>query len=191
MNATMMAPSDHPVQNERVQGPRLAGVWQKTGIGVWALIWLLSLLAFGLAIYNWYRWDSTPAAITALSTPTMTPEDQQSLAAYQDAIRQAGLSLAFYGALFAVLRLLAGIPFFLLSILIVRRRSDRLMAVLFAAVLAVIGAAGRWIQANWRPLPHDFAWMQIPIMLLTFLLDCSVIILYAFPDGRFIPGWSR
>jgi len=191
MSTTMITSSDQRVPVERVQGPRLAGAWQKIGIGLWTLIWLLSLLAFGLAIVDWFRWDSTPAAITAQADPSMTAADLQRQSSYQDAILQAGLSLAFYGGLFAALRLLAGIPYFLLSVLIVRRRSDRLMAVLFAAVLAVIGAAGRWISANWAPLPHDFPWLQIPVMVLAFLLDCSVIISYAFPDGCFIPGWTR
>lgn len=188
MNTAQLSPIAKP---DRVHGPRLAGKWQKAGTGAWAVVWCFCLLVFGLAIYVWFRWDSTPAAVSALADPTMTPADVKTFSDYQDVIRQAGLSLAVYGGLFAGLRLLSGIPYFVLSALIMRRRSDRLMAVLFAIVLAVIGAAGRWISANWIPLPHDYPWLEIPIMILAFLLDCSVIILYAFPDGRFTPRWTR
>lgn len=191
MNNALVTPTDQLKTQERVHGPRLEGVWRKLGIGVWAFIWLLSLIAFGLAVYTWMRWDSTPIAVIAQRDPTITLENQQIAAAYQDAIHQAGLSLSFYGGLFAFLRLVAGIPYFVLSILIVQRRNNRLMAVLFAMVMAVIGAAGRWISANWQPLPHFYSWLRLPILLLDFLLNCSVVILYAFPDGRFVPRWTR
>ena len=176
---------------QRVHGPHLVGGWRTLGLAGWAAIWLISLAAFFLAIYVWYRWDSTPIAVTALSDPLLTPENQKMMQDYQDAILQAGMSLPFYGGLFAGLRLLAGIPYFFLSVLIIRRRSDRLMAVLFGMVLAVIGAAGRWISANWVSLGAVYPWMSIPVILLTFILDCSVIMLYAFPDGSFVPKWTR
>ena len=148
------------VQVDRVHGPRLVGMWQKAVIGAWALVWLVSLVIFLLAIYYWFLWDSTPAAQIPQFFPTITPADQNSLLGYQEAIRQAGLSLVLYGGLFAVLRLISGLPYFVLSTLIVRRRSDRLMVVLFAIVLVVIGTAGRWVSANWNaaarclPLEH-------------------------------------
>ena len=178
------------VQVDRVHGPRLVGMWQKAVIGAWALVWLVSLVIFLLAIYYWFLWDSTPAAQIPQFFPTITPADQNSLLGYQEAIRQAGLSLVLYGGLFAVLRLISGLPYFVLSTLIVRRRSDRLMVVLFAIVLVVIGTAGRWISANWNALPDVFPW-SIIVKILGFLLDCSAIILYAFPDGRFVPRWTR
>ncbi len=179
------------VQLERVHGPHLTGLWRKAGTGTWAVVWLLSLAVFALAIYTWYRWDSTPIASIARFFPTTRPEDLTTLGIYQEAIRQLGMSLPFYGGLFAGLRLLSGIPYFLLSALIVRRRGDRLMAVLFAIILAVIGAAGRWIQPNWIPLSETYPWSAAVVMFLNFILDCSVIMLYAFPDGRFVPKWTR
>jgi len=174
-----------------IHGPRLAGVWKNIGIIAWAIIWLASLVVFVLAIYYWFRWDSTPAAQMPQFFPLITPADQASMAQYQAVIQQAGLSLALYGGLFAALRLASGIPFLVLSVLIVRRRNDRLMAVLFAIVLAVIGAAGRWISPNWGVVPDAIPSASIVKRILEFLLGCSGIILYTFPDGRFVPRWTR
>lgn len=179
------------MSKERVYGPVLAGGWRSVGISAWAVVWLASLAAFLLAALVYYRWDSTPIAQTVLTDPTITPESQAFMTSYQNAIHQLGLSLPVYGGLFAGLRLLSGIPYFILSVLIMRRRSDRLMAVLFAVVLAVIGAAGRWIQANWMALPEQYPLTTVPLILLGFLLDCSVILFYTFPDGRFVPRWTR
>lgn len=175
---------------DRIHGPRLAGGWRKVWIGAWALIWLVSVIVFLLAIYYWFRWDSTPAAQIQQFFPTINSATQDLLSKYKVAIQQAGISLAFYGGMFAILRLISGIPYFILSALIVMRRSDRLMAILFAIALAVIGAAGRWISANWGALPQVVPWTII-IKVLGFLLDCGVILLYAFPDGRFVPRWTR
>ena len=173
-----------------VHGPRLAGMSRRIGIGFWAAIWLISLVAFLLAIYIWYLWDRTPANEVLRIFPA-AQEGLQAHTDYQNAISQLGLTLPFYATLFVALRLLSGAPYFLLSYLIIRRRSDRLMAVLFAMFLPVAGAAGRWIMANWLVLPGTYPWMQIPVTLLTFILDCSVILFYAFPDGRFVPRWTR
>jgi hypothetical protein len=193
LNAATLSPTSIDAQPDRVQGPRLAGIWQKAGIGVWAIVWCFCLLVFAMAIFTWFRWDSTPAAVSALTNPTMTPADVQSYSDYQDVVIQAGLSLAAYGGLFAGLRLLSGIPYFILSALVMRRRSDRLMAVLFAIVLAVIGAAGRWIMANWIPLPHDYPWLSQSCSWdscsLAASFSCTL-----FQMGAFIPagpgGWQ-
>jgi signal transduction histidine kinase len=184
------APVFHETSQERIYGPHLVGGWRTAGRTAWLLIWLLSLSVFFAAIVLWYQWDSTPVAVSALSQPEMTTDARIFLEEYQQAIRDSGMSLPFYAGLYAALRLVSGIPFFILSVLIVRRRSDRLMAILFAIVLAVMGAAGRWIFPNWTPL-EQFSWTVSLIRLLFFVLESSVILAYTFPDGRFIPRWTR
>jgi signal transduction histidine kinase len=178
-------------QPERVHGPQLLGLWRLIGVGAWALIWLISLGAFFLATYIWFMWDSTPIAEYVVQHPETPPVDVAFMTEYQDDLRQLGMSLLFYGGLFAGLRLLACIPYFFLSVLIVLRRSDRLMAVLFAIFLAVSGAAGRWISPNWIPLPVAHPWTKLFVLLLEFILGCGIILFYTLPDGRFVPRWTR
>lgn len=182
------APAVPPSQ--RVYGPRLAGAWRWAALVAWALVWLGSLAAFAASTVIWFRWDSRPIAVSVAENPAIPLESRQQMTEYQQAIRDAGMTLPFYGSLFAGLRLLAGAPFFLLSALIARRRSDRLMAMLFAIVLAALGAAGRWISPNWNVLPGVYPWASTPVLLLGFLADNALIMLYTFPDGRFVPRWA-
>jgi signal transduction histidine kinase len=179
------------VQQERVHGLVLRGIWRKAGIGAWAVIWLFCLGAFVLATHYWFVWDSNPVLINTAQHPKWWMYPSVFNFAYQDAIRQLGMSLLSYALLFVVLRTLACIPYLVISVLIMRRYSARLMAVLFAMVLAVIGALGRWGSPNWINLPYVYPWTKIPLMLLIFVANCGVIVCYAFPDGRFVPRWTR
>jgi signal transduction histidine kinase len=179
------------LQPEHVHGLRLTGGWRTAGVVAWAVVWLISLGAFFLATYIWFNWDTTPIEVSVLRDPDIPPESRALMVEYQAAIQQMGMSLLLYGSLFAGLRLIACVPYFVLSVLIMRRRNDRLMAVLFATLLAVAGAAGRWSLPNWIPLPDAYSWSKVPVMLLDFILGCGLILFYVLPDGRFVPRWTR
>ena len=183
-----------PTRPERVFGPRLGGVGRIAGISAWAVIWLICLGVFFLAVQHWFTFDSTPITSYIAQHPQKggwTDANTQFQIKYQDEIHQMGMSLLFYGGMFAGLRLLACLPYFILSAMILRRRNDRLMVVLFAIYLAVMGAAGRLLFPNWMPLPGLYPWIKIPILLLTFIMNCGAILLYTFPDGRFVLRWTR
>lgn len=174
-----------------VVGPQLAGLSRKVAIGAWASIWLLSLVAFFMSIHVFNLWDRTPANELIRFWPDIDSDLVQVMSQYQNAIHQLDLTLPFYAGLFVGLRLLSGLPYFIISFLVVRRRSDRLMAILFAMAIAVAGAAGRWLAPNWMIVGTYYPWMSIPVKLLFVTLDCSVIIFFTFPDGRFVPRWTR
>ncbi|MGE5123188.1 MAG: hypothetical protein ACM3H7_01625, partial [Acidobacteriaceae bacterium] len=167
------------------------GGWRIASLSAWAIIWLFCLWAFFVVNSYWLTWDSTPIATLALQNPKMLPEIIAKKTAIQADIQQLGMSLPFYGGVLAGLRLLASLPYFVLSVLIMRRRNDRLMAVLFAVILPVLGVAGRWAYPNWMELPGIYPWTIIPNYILAFIADCSVILFYTFPDGRFVPRWTR
>jgi len=175
----------------RVHGPRLTGLSRQIGIAAWALVWLMSLAAFFLAIYVWNLWDRIPGSEVLRYLPITSTEVMQARIEFQNTIRASGLTLPLYADLFVILRLISGAPYFILSILIIRRRNDRLMAVLFAMTLGVAGAAGRWIIPNWRPLPALYPWAIYPVQILSFILGCSSLLLFTLPDGRFVPRWTR
>jgi len=191
MTSKTVTHSASPPASESIYGPNLAGAWQKIGLAAWAFIWLACILVFILSTRIWYIWDSTPIALTAQADPALTPDAIDFMVEYQTAVRNMGLSLPFYGALFAGLRTIAAIPFFALSLLIIRRRNDRIMAVMFAIILAVIGAAGRWISPNWIPLPDEYPWSTSLIVILNLIMNSSILLTFTLPDGRFVPRWTR
>lgn len=176
-------------QTERIHGLRLTGGWRIAGISTWAVIWLICLGAYILATRFWFINDSTPVLTWLAQHPGSWPTIF--FVEYQNAIPQMGMSLLSYALLFVVLRTLACIPFLVISVLIMRRHSDRLMAVMFAIVLAVVGAVGRWGMPNWQPLLFVYPWTNLPILLLSFIGNSGIIVFYTFPDGRFVPRWTR
>lgn len=175
-----------------VHGPQLAGVGRALATGLWAALFLTCLAAAAMSIGYMDLWHRTPYTELPLLDARITPEGiQQSVRPFQEAIRELGLSLDLYSHYFTGLRILAGLPFFVLSALIVRRRSDRLMAVLFAIALSLAGAAGTLFNPLWEWIPPHYPWHPVLNQVLGTLLYCSVIILFIFPDGRFVPRWTR
>jgi hypothetical protein len=169
---------------------RLTGLWQKTGVIVWGVITLISLLSFGLSLYSLNVWDRVPAARQARYFPDMTSQDVQNHADYQNVVLQAGLSLSGYAFIFTAARLLGGLSLFLLGFLLLRRYSDHLMAVLIAILLSVFAAAGIWGNTLFGWAVSIAPWMLLPAGLLGWALWCGLVVLYIFPDGRFTLSWT-
>ena len=114
------------------------------------------------------------------------------------AIADLGGTAVAFESYFLGLRIFAALPFFILSFLLVRRRSQELRVLLLAGLLLVIGISGTWFNPFWEwggwwfeqfspyPALHIFS----PI--LTYLLICGAFLFAClFPNGRFVPSWSR
>ena len=114
------------------------------------------------------------------------------------AIADIGLTTIAFESYFVALRLIATTPFLILSLLLVWRRGQELRVLLLAGLLLVIGIAGTWFNPFWEwggwwfeefspyPALHIFS----PI--LTYLLVCGAFLFAClFPNGRFVPHWSR
>ena len=174
-----------------IYGPRLSGIWHKLTILAWGIFFITCAAGFFMSISYGDLWFRTPYTNIPHLAPELDIADlEENLKPFQDAIYDLGLTLDSYSHYFTALRLLAGIPYFILSFLILRHRSDRLMVTLFAIVLCLLGAAGTWFNPLWEWIPESYPWHPVLNMLFNSLLLCSVIILYTFPDGRFLPRWT-
>jgi signal transduction histidine kinase len=175
-----------------VHGPRLRGIARVIAIGAWAALFLVCLASLLMSVYYTDLWFSTPYSEITQLAPDIEPEAiDESLKPFQEAIFDLGLTLELFARYFSVLRILAGLPYFLLSFAIVWRRSDRLMAVLFAMLLPLLGAAGTAYNPLWDWIPEGYPWHPALSGLLSALLLCGTTILFTFPDGRFVPRWTR
>ena len=189
---TNLSPSPTQPAATPVHGPRLAGIWRTLAIAAWAVLFLICLAALLMSVYFIDLIQSTPYSEITRLLPDYNPlEIEATLKPFQEAIASLGLTLGLYSRYFSVLRLLAGLPYFMLSVAIILRRSDRLMAVLFAALLALLGAAGTAYNPLWHWIPESYPWHPALSSLLSALLLCGAIILLTFPDGRFVPRWTR
>jgi hypothetical protein len=75
------------------------------------------------------------------------------------------------------------------GLLIFWRRSDDWAAMLFALMLMTCGVVA--IRMEWA-LERAVPWLELPVRLVWLLaMFLWLIVLFVFPDGRFVPRWTR
>ena len=93
--------------------------------------------------------------------------------------RQLGLSLNFYAWYTTITFALFGFVFFAIAWLIFWRRSDDWMALFVSLWMVIFGAGANAVIPAIGPVIFAFAGAGL------------VPLLFLFPDGRFVPRWSR
>ena len=178
------------IKDELATSPRLSGMSQKIAIILWGLVTLISLLSLSFSVYRVNLWDRTPATETIRYFTDMTPEGIQALADWQNTILERGLSLSGYASIFTLARIVGSLSLFVVAFLLIRRYSNRLMAMLMATVLSVFAAAGIWNNTLLGVGVPFAPWLSYPAQVLGWLLWCAAIVIYTFPDGKFTPRWT-
>ena len=186
MNAQTVS-SHSKIQN----GLRLSGTLQKIAVLLWGVLTILSLISLAFSIYSLNLWDRIPAAETSRYFSDITPEFVQLHADWQSTVLETGLSLSGYALIFTISRLIGGASLFIVGFMLIRRYSDHLMAVLMAIVLSLFAAAGIWNNPLFGWGVELAPWLNYPVQLLAWLTWCGAIVIYTFPDGRFMPRWTR
>ena len=106
------------------------------------------------------------------------------------ALRDLGLSLDFYAAYAVVHDVVFAAVYVAVAVIIFWRKSDERMAMLASFALLTFGTAG--LPNTTYALSIEYASLWWPLSLLDFLGAASFgLFLYHFPDGRFVPGWTR
>jgi hypothetical protein len=107
-----------------------------------------------------------------------------------EAIGQLGLSLGWYAAYNTALVVVFAIVFCAEAFVIFWRRSDDIMALYTSLTLVLLGVfLPEWTEELLSPL---YPSLRLTLALLTSLMfSCLFILFYVFPDGRFVPRWTR
>jgi hypothetical protein len=151
------------------QTTTLRGAWLTAAHIAWVTVVALTL---GLAIAGFSIGFRRPELI---SPPSI-----------RAALDQAGIS---HEVAILIGLVLPWVAFTATGLFIFWRRSDDWAAMLFALLLVVWGGTTlRALEALERA--HSGLWLPVRLLSLTavFLL---LIVLLVFPDGRFVPGWTR
>jgi hypothetical protein len=113
-----------------------------------------------------------------------TPEQLQ-------AFENLGLTPEFYAAYTVAVPVLTMLVFTVVATVIFWRRSEDQMALFGAFVLVVFGGAALTSETpHALAAAHPALWF--PVRLLDYLGQVSFCILfYVFPNGRFVPRWTR
>jgi len=177
--------SDRPPQADT----RLRGRWLLLARSVWLAVAALSLSLFVAGI---------PTAFTQLQvvcpSGSTCPLLQDGVGQLPPdglrALHDLGLSLDFYAAYGVALDVVLGAVYVAVAALIFWRTSADRMALFVALALLTFGTAtfpdNMYALAAAQP-----AWWP-PVVVLNFLGSASFgLFLYLFPDGRFVPRWTR
>jgi hypothetical protein len=137
---------------------------------LWALVVILSLVVFGAKVMTLYRVLEHPSPVA------------------QAALRQLGISPAFRTAFYLSFETLSALVFFIVAGALARFRRDHLPALLASTTFFAFGAAGATLDLL---VAVDTRWI-VPVALLGYIYRTTFLwFLYVFPDGRFVPPWTR
>ena len=105
-------------------------------------------------------------------------------------INQLGISPDFYVKYITSLAAISAVMFFAIACLIFWRRSDDWQAILISQMGITIGIGTGWAIDGPLIEAHP-NWLLLPVFISLIPVIGGVIIFFTFPDGRFIPGWTR
>lgn len=174
---------------------RLNGRSLLIGRTLYGLLLLLCLIMFGISLV--FKFVQGTSGCDSIYNEGWVEAGNWCFEWFQT-IEDLGITPVAFESYFVILRLVAALPFFALSLLLVWRRGHELRVLLLAGLLLVIGITGTWFNPFWEwaggwfkdfsPYPSLIFFSQ----LLTFLLVTGAYwFAVLFPDGRFVPPWSR
>lgn len=149
------------------------------------IVWIaVTVLTVGLFVAG------LPAQYEQLATPCTSCANEQLPRGAVQALEERGLSLASY-AVYSIVRDVILISVWLLVAVLIfwRRSSDRAaLVVSFFFVTFGVGTFTDTLNALANAYP---AWESVVRGLEALGVASLVAALFVFPDGRFVPGWTR
>jgi len=144
---------------------------------------VLGLDAAGIP-YTYALYSKPCTGAACVDEGRLTPEGVRDL-------QRFGISPEFYAAYAGVgLSTVVTLVFFALAAVIFWRRSEDRMALFGSFMLLVFGGAA--ITGTMRDLAEAHPVFRFPTDLLNYVGQVSFgIFFYLFPDGRFVPRWTR
>jgi signal transduction histidine kinase len=148
----------------------------------WVVIAVAALALWAVTIPPGYAQFLTVCTQAVCRNQQATPELVR-------ALHSAGLSLQFYALYLMTLAAVVVLIFCALGAIIAWRRSRDWMALLVSLTLVIIGTA---TFTDYQKLAAAYPLTQVPGDLLQFLLSTLPFLVgYLFPNGRFVPRWTR
>lgn len=171
-----------PLSHERHHEPdtRLFGRSLLIGRGAWAILVMLALASFIVLLPSYFS-----QLQTVCSNPTCALVQPTTDSVH--AVQKLGLSVSSYATFTLMLTLFTALVCFLVSGVIFWRKSDDWMALLVALTEVVSGT----LFVSYALLESHASWRWLAVV--TNVFGHAVLFLFAslFPNGKFIPRWSR
>ena len=165
---------------ERHSYARLQGRWLILARGLWITLVVLTLAIVFASLPVYIAQLQTPCAGSVCGFQQLTPEQAETL-------KGIGLFPGVYTAFTLALALATLVVFWVVSTVIVLRRSDDRMALIVALMLVTVGSFAVSESMSASPSP----W-QVPNEYLNFLfVSLFQLVFSLFPTGQFVPHWMR
>ena len=162
---------------------RLRGRWLQLARAAWIVVAALALGLFTLGVPAEFTLLHVPCPAVRCSTGQLSPSGLH-------ALEGLGLSPDSFAAYTVAMDILFAAVCVTVALLIFWRRSDDRMGLLVSLALLTFGTATFVSTMEALAALHS-AW-ETPTSFLHFLGAASFgLFLYFFPDGRFVPRWTR
>jgi hypothetical protein len=168
------------------EGTRLHGRWLALARTVWVAVVVFTLSIFMLSLPAYFAQLQTVCVgdTCVYSYGQLTPGTAQ-------ALENLGLSTGGYAVSILALAIGSALVFFGVACLLFWRKSDDWMAIFVSLFLVIIGVnfsvqAQAILETNVQT-----AWYWSHSVLIGLGWVSFSLLLYLFPDGRFVPRWTR
>ena len=162
---------------------RLRGRYLLAARVAWAVVAIMAAVCIVVSIPAEFARLQTVCSIGGCQPGVLTPANVRDLGAM-------GLSVGFFAGFLTSVELLFAVISFVIGGLIFWRRSDDRMALFLAFAPVMLGGAA--LTQSPETLADEPTVLQFVIPLVSFLGNTSLVLFfYLFPDGRFVPHWTR
>jgi signal transduction histidine kinase len=160
----------------------LRGRWLVFARTAWIVVAALTGGLFVASVPVGFDYFSSVCTGTDCDGPQLSTENAQRL-------RELGFSLDFYAVYLSAVVVCFVIAFFTIAALIFWRRSDELMALYASLFLVILGVV---TPPNLDALADAYPTLLLPVRTLTVIAVAFIFLFFfLFPDGRFMPRWTR
>lgn len=167
--------------NEASLEARIPRRWLPAGRLIWLALALLAVAVYIAGLSPYYSELLATCSGEACSWMALSPREAEVL-------RELGLSIELYAGYLVGLEVYTQVISLSLAGLVFWRRSDSWMGILVSLTLVNLGVTGDLPLALLKTYPQ----LSLPISLLdAFALTLFVLLVYLFPDGSFVPRWTR
>jgi hypothetical protein len=165
-----------------MEATSVTGIWVKVIRAIWIVVVALVLVVFAFALPANFRQMETVCLVNCAQFQ-LWPQDVL-------ALQRLGLSLRFYAVYTTGLTALCVVGQLAAGAFIYSRRPKHIMTIFLSFGFVTFTTV--FLQAQLEPLIQENSGWLIPIRFLQSLgVWLALSYYYIFPDGRFIPRWSR
>ena len=173
----------HTITNPEPQsapGRRLHRYWLTLARIAWFAVVLVTLVLYVVGTPVYFAQFHTPC--TGCLDERLTPDEAQALHAL-------GISTTTYAAYWVAVNVLFALVYFAVAMLIFWRKSNDQMVLLASFSLVALGASFPSIPSTLATVCP--AWWLPVAFLVALGFPSLTVFLFLFPNGRFVPRWTR